>query len=60
MTLKDACALLIVQHLGYMPAKGDTVMVPKSVEQKATLVEQTKAKTCAWLHGIKWKIVKDR
>jgi hypothetical protein len=60
MTVAEACAAAVVAHLGYLPAKGEVVVVPQSIAQTYTLVERAKAKGCAALLHIKWRIDKDR
>lgn len=47
---------VIVSVLGYQPAPGETVLVPRSLVNQHTRIERAKAKLCARLHGIKWKI----
>lgn len=53
------CEQAIIAALGFVPAPGYVVNVPRAEYQKATLTERAKAKTCAALYGIKWRIVKD-
>ena len=60
MTVVEACAVAFLQFVGHPPMRGELVTVPKSVEQRYSFAQRTKAKSCAVLLGVKWRIAKDQ
>lgn len=58
--MKAWCAAAIVQVLGYMPQPGTEIVVPRSIIMQHSVMERSKARTCAYLHGIKYRIAKDQ
>lgn len=47
---------IVALCLGYMPAEGQTVDVPRRCERRLSFVRR-KAERCAAEHGIRWRIV---
>lgn len=50
----------IVALLGYMPPEGTVITIPRSALSQYSAIQQSRAKVCAWRHGIRWKIDEDR
>lgn len=55
----DAIAKVLAACLGYMPAQGQTVVIPKVCERRVVHV-RLKAIACAAMHGVQWRIARDR